>query len=179
MGSILFGYFAHELFVGAGSDIYFNSLFTHPNRVRFFDSSLSTFTVLKLIVSLPLIFIISLLPLKKELNLLRIYNKVHTFDKTFATKPINAVPLYWSTRILSHFNILNHWIMHNSLNQSISLYRYFDKGLLQLIGPFGIYRYLNFASFNLEILYTGFIIHYAFLTLFTLFLMVHISYVIL
>jgi len=75
------------------------------------------------------------------------------------------VPLYWVTRILSHFNILNHWIMHNSLNQSINLYRYFDKGLLQYIGPFGIFRNINFSSFNIELLYTGFIIHYAFLIL--------------
>lgn len=55
--------------------------------------------------------------------------------------------------------------MHNSLNHSISLYRYFDKGLLQYIGPFGIFRKLNFSSFNIEILYTGFIIHYALLTI--------------
>ena len=55
--------------------------------------------------------------------------------------------------------------MHNSLNNSISLYRYFDKGLLQYLGPFGIFRILNFKSFKIEILYTGFIIHYLFLTI--------------
>lgn len=45
---------------------------------------------------------------------------------------------YWLTKSFSHFNIFNYWIMHNSLNNSIYLYRYFDKGLLQYLGPFGI-----------------------------------------
>ena len=147
-----------------------NSLFTHPNRLRLFDSSLSKFTIFKLIVSLPLIFIISLLPLKKELNIFRTFQKQLYINKSNSIKPINAVPLYWMTRILSHFNILNYWIMHNSLLNSIYLYRYFDKGLLQLIGPFGIFRNINFSSFNIEILYTGFIIHYALLTILTLFI---------
>jgi hypothetical protein len=40
--------------------------------------------------------------------------------------------------------------MHNSLNNSILLYRYFDKGLLQLIGPFGIFRFLNYITFKIE-----------------------------
>ena len=82
----------------------------------------------------------------------------------------NVVPLYWITKTFSHFNIFNYWIMHSSLNNSISLYRYFDKGLLQYFGPFGIFRKLNFNSFNIEILYTGFIIHYVLLTIFGLFL---------
>jgi hypothetical protein len=112
-------------------------------------------------------FIISLLPLKKQLKIntdksIKIKN---IYNKEFTGITSNPIQLYWITRILSHFNILNHWIMHNSLNQSINLYRYFDKGLLQFIGPFGIFRYLNFASFNIEMYYTGFIIHYGVLLL--------------
>jgi len=48
MGSILFGYFAQELFVGGGTEVYMNSIFTHPNNFRLFDSSLSEFTIYKL-----------------------------------------------------------------------------------------------------------------------------------
>ena len=145
MGSILFGYFANELFVGAGSDIFMNTLFTHPDRVRLFDSSLSNFTIWKLFVSLPLIFIISLLPLKSTLahkgwSKDTLAHKGWSKDTTLAhkgwskdsySKPINVAPLYWMSRILTHFNILNHWIMHNTFQNSIGLYRYFDKGLLQ------------------------------------------------
>ena len=80
-------------------------------------------------------------------------------------KPVNVVPLYWISKTFSHFNVFNYWIMHNSLNNSISLYRYFDKGLLQYFGPFGAWKILNFNSFKIEILYTGFIIHYVILTL--------------
>ena len=34
-----------------GTEIYMNSIFTHPHRIRIFDSSLSQFTILKLIIS--------------------------------------------------------------------------------------------------------------------------------
>jgi len=78
MGSIFFGYFANELFVGGGTEIYMNSIFTHPNNFRLFDSSLSEFTIYKLLVSLPLIFIISLLPLKKELNIMTHMTQIQT-----------------------------------------------------------------------------------------------------
>lgn len=179
MGSILFGYFAQELFVGGGTEIYINSLFTHPQNFRLFDNSQSEFTIYKLIVSQPLIFILSLLPLKKQLKVNLNINIARQLAKNSQKKltPLNIpVPLYWNTRILSHFNILNHWIMHNSLNQSINLYRYFDKGLLQQIGPFGIFRNLNFSSFNIELLYTGFILHYAFLIICTLFIMYNFTY---
>lgn len=179
MGSILFGYFAQELFVGGGTEIYINSLFTHPQNFRLFDNSQSEFTIYKLIVSQPLIFILSLLPLKKQLKVNLNINIARQLAKNSQKKltPLNIpVPLYWNTRILSHFNILNHWIMHNSLNQSINLYRYFDKGLLQQIGPFGIFRNLNFSSFNIELLYTGFILHYAFLIICTLFIMYNFNY---
>ena len=52
----------------------------------------------------------------------------------------NPIPLFWYTRILNHMNIFNHWIMHTFLNISISLYRYWDKGLLQIIGPQGQFK---------------------------------------
>jgi hypothetical protein len=51
LGSIFFGYITQELFVGGGTEVYMNSIFTHPSRIRLFDSSLSEFTILKLIVS--------------------------------------------------------------------------------------------------------------------------------
>jgi NADH-ubiquinone oxidoreductase chain 5 len=60
LGAIFFGYLSNELFVGGGTEVYMNSIFTHPNNFRLFDSSLSEFTILKLIVSLPLIFIVCL-----------------------------------------------------------------------------------------------------------------------
>jgi len=105
MGSILFGYFAQELFVGGGTEIYMNSLFTHPNHFRLFDSSLSEFTIYKLIVSLPLIFILSLLPLKKELRVTPAINSTRQFKDSKINSIKSGAPLYWMTRILTHFNI--------------------------------------------------------------------------
>lgn len=175
LGAIFFGYISHELFVGGGTEVFMDSLFTHPRNLRLFDSSLSEFTILKLQVSLPLVFVICLQPLKKELSIIKVSGKVYDIDN-FKSTPMKELPLYWTSRVLSHFDIYNHWIMHNSLNNSISLYRYFDKGLLQYFGPFGIFRLQNFTSFNIELLYTGFIIHYTIFILIGLILILSLAF---
>lgn len=34
LGSIYFGYLTQELFIGGGSEIYFNSIYIHPTHIR-------------------------------------------------------------------------------------------------------------------------------------------------
>ncbi len=154
LGAIFFGYITHELFIGLGSEFYNNSIFIHPDNLRLFDGSLSQGSILKYIPLLTLIFIISLLPLKNITKGL------------ITTSPITLLNiknnnLWWNSRILNHFNIFNHWIMSLGFNYSISLYRYWDKGLLQIIGPYGLYKILHYYSFKIELLSTGYILHYA------------------
>ena len=57
------------------------------------------------------------------------------------------------------------FIIHGSLNLSIYLFRYIDKGFLQLIGPIGINRLIHYISFKLELLSTNFILHYGMILL--------------
>jgi hypothetical protein len=65
--------------------------------------------------------------------------------------------------LMNHFNIFNHWIMHQFLVLSIYLYRYWDKGLIEFIGPTGLVRLTNRLGFDIDSISTGFIPHYAFL----------------
>jgi len=51
--------------------------------------------------------------------------------------------------------------MHYILNFAIILHRYLDRGLIELIGPMGLVRLFHYYSFMLELLSTGFIVHYA------------------
>jgi hypothetical protein len=79
------------------------------------------------------------------------------------------------TRILNHFNILQLYIINFSFNSSINLYRYWDKGFLQILGPYGISRFIHYISFNLKLLATGFILHYAIIMLLMLLLIIIIA----
>ncbi|KAI9088691.1 NADH dehydrogenase subunit 5 [Phlyctochytrium arcticum] len=60
--------------------------------------------------------------------------------------------------VLNHFNIWNHWVMQNTLTFANSVFRYWDRGLLEFFGPMG-------CAFQIELLATGFIPHYALITL--------------
>jgi hypothetical protein len=51
--------------------------------------------------------------------------------------------------------------MHKYLSVSLLLYRYIDKGILELFGPIGGKNLLHFLGFSIELLSTGFIPHYA------------------
>jgi hypothetical protein len=64
-------------------------------------------------------------------------------NKTKITTPVIPVSTYiqqdysdknaWKyLRVLTHFNTFNHWIIMSGFKQSVNLYRYWDKGLLQL-----------------------------------------------
>jgi NADH-ubiquinone oxidoreductase chain 5 len=143
IGAIFFGYLTHELFLGIGSTFYLNNIFIHPDHIRLFDGNLSQPSLLKYLTLLPLLFLFYLLPIQLKKNYINNSIKV-TINKT----QNNHVPLFWMSRILNHMNIFNHWIMHNFLNYSIYIYRYWDKGLLQIAGPQGIYKLINFISFK-------------------------------
>jgi hypothetical protein len=80
----------------------------------------------------------------------------------------HSLSLY--TSFLNHFNIYNHWIMHNVLNFANVVFRYWDRGLVELLGPMGLVQLFHYYSFQLELLATGFIPHYAFLIIFISFL---------
>ena len=67
----------------------------------------------------------------------------------------------YNLTFLNHFNILFHWIMHSVLVLSVYLYRYFDKGILEILGPLGINRLLQFTGFQIERTSTGHIPHYS------------------
>jgi hypothetical protein len=47
IGATIWGYLTQEVFLGAGTELFNNSLFTHPDHIRLFDGSLSEFTFLK------------------------------------------------------------------------------------------------------------------------------------
>lgn len=42
------------------------------------------------------------------------------------------------------------------------IFRYFDRGLVELLGPYGIIKMFHYLAFKVELGSTGFIPHYAF-----------------
>ena len=49
-------------------------------------------------------------------------------------------------------------MIHHIFQLAIAIYRYWDRGLLELLGPMGLVKLFHYYSFKLELL--GFIPHY-------------------
>ena len=67
-----------------------------------------------------------------------------------------------------NFNIYYHYIIASVFKASVIIFRYFDRGLLELLGPYGLSKSLQYLAFRVEMTYTGFIPHYFFYTISTL-----------
>lgn len=164
------------MFISFGSTFYINSIFTHPDHIRTLDAS-NAGSFLGLIPLFFLLFILTILIispfnssytpsnsitpiLPSSLNSNSLINlneniKIHSFT--------------YNLLFLNHFNILNHWFMQNFLILSNSLYRYIDKGALEMLGPLGLSRTFHYLGFKLELLATGNILHYALIIIFSIF----------
>lgn len=160
-GAAFFGFVTHELFLGLGSTFYQQALFTHPSHLILLDGSLapipSSLSFLKYIPLATLLILLTIIPISKSITM-------RTGTGTGLRK-LNIIPhthnLSYYTGFLNHFNIYNHWIIHNTFNFSISVFRYWDRGLVELLGPFGLVKLFHYLAFRLELLATGFIPHYA------------------
>lgn len=60
--------------------------------------------------------------------------------------------------------------MFLALSLSNYIFRYIDKGFLEFFGPFGFLKTLHYWGFLIELLSTGFIPHYAYIFISSLFL---------
>jgi len=74
---------------------------------------------------------------------------------------LNVHGFSYNLLFLNHFNILNHWIKHYFFSFSNYLYRFIDKGMLDLLCPFGLSKAVHFIAFKIELLAIGNINSYA------------------
>ena len=143
LGSVLFGYISHEQFLGQGSTYYQHVLFTHPNHFSLLDGSLSPASILKYLPPITQLILITIQPYTSSQNISNI-----------------SMPSISST--LNHFNIQNHWIITNLFKSSITVSQYFDKGIIEIMGPLGLVRFIHYISYIQEITQSsGYIFHYA------------------
>ena len=87
-----------------------------------------------------------------------------------------AIPLRTTLRVnlgshstphhyLSHWNNFNGQLIWKGQSLALMVSRYFDRGLIEMIGPLGLQRLFHFLTFNVELLASGFLPHYALLLL--------------
>jgi len=150
--SIFFGYFARDIFVGMGTSFLADSLFVHPNHLSYVETEFGLphfYKLLPLIVSLiggtfTFIFfeyfpsLSTFIILKKQgLKLYRFLSKKYYFDDIYSF--ISQIALsfgYYTNKI-------------------------FDRGTLEVLGPYGLTLFFRNLSNKLAQFDTGFIPSYS------------------
>lgn len=154
--SIITGYLLEDIMVGISTNSRNNSIFLISNinvnsNINYFEFNLLT-------NKLPIILIIYLIGLffllfyiyKYSLYYLKLNNIWIEFLYLF----LNKKYLFFNKNII-------YYLINFSFKFSYySVYKFFDKGIIELFGPFGIVFYLNKFVNNYSKLQTGLIYHY-------------------
>ena len=172
--SIYFGYLTKDIFIGLGSGFFSdNSLFIHPLHEILLNTEFAVSTLFKL---LPFFFTVFFSLIYLLLN--EFYFKLITSFKSYNFGYI--VFSFFNNRFYLEL-IYNKYINNIVLNLGSKTTKYLDKGLVELVGPFGLKNLLLNLSTNINNLNTGIITYYALYILiglnFYLFIFYFINYI--
>jgi len=168
-GSIFVGYLAKDMMIGLGSVFWANSLLILPQNQLLSESEFATPTIVKWV---PLIFSIFGAFLAYQLH--------HNTMMIFA-----GFRLKTSTLGQSIYCMLNkRWFFDKVYNKFLILpmlwfgydisFRTLDKGLFEIVGPFGIGFASRQLATQISTIQSGFVYHYAFIMLIGLTLLISI-----
>ena len=153
--SIFFGYITKDIFLGLGSAFFDdNSLFIHSTHENCLDTEFAVNTIFKL---LPLVFTISFSVL--AIILFEYFPNILIFFN-FSRLGFNIFGLFNQRLFIE--------LLYNKYISGLIFYKLggqttmvLDKGSVELLGPFGIEKFLICLSRNISYLSTGVITNYA------------------
>lgn len=151
--AIFFGYLGRDLFVGMGSDFLSPSLFIHPSHITLVEAEFGLPLLIKL---LPAIGTLAGAGLA-----LYMYHILPLFSIQLTNNTIGR-------NLYRFFNgkyyvdvIYNHYFINGALNLGYTLSKTLDRGIIELIGPYGLSTSLTSSSRDISKLDTGNITSYA------------------
>src|SRR6202453_801762 len=151
--SIFFGYIFSDLFVGVGSDFFGNSLFIHPNNIAMIEAEFSLPLIIKLLPAIFTLFGATLAVL--------LYHKNPEFI-------INLTETSLGRQIYTFLNgkylfdiIYNQYIVRRGLQFGYTISKVLDRGVIELVGPYGLSSTLTDTGINISKLDTGIITTYS------------------
>jgi len=151
--SVFFGYVTKDLFIGVGTNFWGNSLFVHPNHVSLIEAEFAIPTFYKLLPLFGSLFGGGLaLVLYHLFPLFTISLTENTLGRTLY-RFLNQK--YWFD------NIYNNLILSKLLNFGYTTNKTLDRGVIELVGPYGLVNVFKNASSKITSLDTGFIPSYA------------------
>jgi len=151
--SIFFGYIFSDLFVGVGSDFFGNSLFIHPNNISIIEAEFSINPIIKL---LPAIF-----SFIGALSSIFMFNLAPEFIINLTENNLGR-KLYSFLNGKYYFDVIyNHYIVSAGLQLGYLISKQIDRGIIELLGPYGLANIFTNTGINIAKLDTGIITTYS------------------
>jgi NADH-ubiquinone oxidoreductase chain 5 len=141
--AIFFGYIMSDLFVGVGTDFFGNSLYTSPNNISIVEAEFSLPLLIKLLPA-----ILSLLGAGLALYF---YNFNPEFIIGLTNTPL-GIKLYTFINGKYFFDIIyNHYIIEGGLKLGYTISKVLDRGVVELVGPYGLSQSLNKTALSISL----------------------------
>ena len=152
--SLFFGYIFSDLFVGVGSGFFGYSLFTHPNNISIIEAEFSLPILIKF---LPAIF--SLLGASLAILL---FNTPANHAVNFINFKLRCKAVYTFLNGKYFFDIIyNYYVITVGLEIGYTISKVLDRGVIELLGPYGLSNSLTKTGKNIATLDNGIITTYS------------------
>jgi len=151
--SISFGFIFSDLFVGVGSDFFANSIFINPNNISIIEAEFSLPLIIKLLPTL-----LSLLGATSAIFLYHVYPDfiINLTDSALGKK------IYTFLNGKYFFDVIyNYYIISAGLLTGNTISKVLDRGVIELVGPYGLASVLENTANNIAKLDTGVITTYS------------------
>jgi len=140
--SILFGYIFSDLFVGVGTDFFGNSLYISPNNISIVEAEFSLPILIKLLPAL--------LSLLGATFALYIYHLNPKFIIELTNTKIGR-QIYTFLNGKYFFDVIyNHYIIALGLKIGYTISKVLDRGVIELVGPYGLSTALNKTALSIS-----------------------------
>ena len=151
--SIFFGFVFSDLFVGVGTDFFGNSIFIHPNNISIIEAEFSINPIIKLLPAI--------LSLLGALTAIYLYHfNPHFVIEITETSLGRKIYTFLNGKYL--FDVVyNKYIIGQGLQLGYTISKVLDRGVIELVGPYGLSNILSNTGTNISKLDTGVITTYS------------------
>lgn len=140
--SIFFGYLFSDLFVGIGTDFFGNSLYISPNNISIVEAEFSLPLIIKLLPAL--------LSLLGAILALYLYHVHPNFIIGLTNNKLGR-QIYTFLNGKYFFDVIyNHYIIALGLKIGYNISKIFDRGVIELVGPYGLSTALNKTALSIS-----------------------------
>lgn len=164
LASIFFGFIFADLFVGVGTDFFGNSLFIHPNHINLVEAEFSMPLLIKLLPTIGSVFAALLAVYLYHNSQLSLKNPSGIKGQAM----IELTDYSLGRKIYTFLNgkylldiIYNNYIIGAGLKLGYTVAKVLDRGVIEVVGPFGISNFLFNTGKNISNWDTGIVTSYA------------------